>query len=151
MLLLEMLTIVLGLAIAGSRAACLASPAFSRRMMKGFLDRPLYVIVMGLVLALYGASLFYAARRAVWGLKELSFSLGAWAMLIGILVCAAGFVILVKPALLMGLFTKVSAKSDTELRKFMAVGLIFGLVILALGIIYICAGQAGGAGGVTLP
>lgn len=145
MLLLEMLTIVLGLAIAGSRGACLASPALSRRMMKGFLDRPLYIIIMGLVAALYGASLFYAARRAVWDLKELPFSLGVWAMLIGIVVCAAGFVILVKPALFMGMITKVSAKSDLELRKFVAVGFIFGLVILALGIIYICAAPAGPA------
>ena len=151
MLLLEMLTIFLGLAIAVSRGACLASPALSRRVMKGFLDRPLYVIIMGLVLALYGASLFYAARRAVWDLKEVSFGLGVWAMVVGIAVCVGGFVILVKPALFMGMLTKISAKSDQQIRKLMAVQFVIGLVILALGIIYIFAGQAGGSGGVTLP
>jgi hypothetical protein len=140
MLLLEMLTIILGLAIAGSRAVCLVSPALSRRTMKGFLDRPLFVIVMGLVAALYGASLFYAARRAVWNLgdERIAFGLGVWAMIIGIVVCVAGLVILVKPALFMGMLAKVSAKSDLELRKFMATGLIFGLAILALGFIYVC-------------
>lgn len=134
MLLLQMLTIVLGLLIAGSRLVCLVSPTMSRRMMKGFLDRPLFVIILGLFAALYGASLFYAARRAVWGLEELSAAKGVWALIIGIVVCVAGFVILIKPGLFMGKLNVMIAKPDSTIRTVMGVGFVVGLAILALGV-----------------
>jgi|GEM_PF-3792385 len=134
MLLLKTLTIVLGVLVAGSRGVCLASRAMSRRLMKGFLDRPLFVNVLGLFAALFGVSLFWVTRRAIWGLGDVSLVTGFWGMLIGAVVCVAGLVVLVRPVLFTGMLGTLMGKPDQTLRVLMGIGLVVGLAILCLGI-----------------
>jgi hypothetical protein len=135
MLLLKVLTIVLGLAIAGSRAVCLVSPATSRKMMRGFLERPLFVNTFGLVAALLGVSLWYAARRAIWIIDPpLELNKGVWALLLGAVVCVAGFVVLIRPSLFRGMLGTIMGKSDAFRRVIMGIGLVVGLAILAYAI-----------------
>jgi hypothetical protein len=134
MSLLAVLTIVLGLVIAGSRSACLVSPPLSRRMMQGFLDRPVFVLILGLIASLYGIALFYVTRIAVWDSKEISFAAGSPALIVGLVMCALGLAILFKPAIFTNRISYMLAKSDSFLRKIMAIGFVAGLLIIALGI-----------------
>lgn len=134
MLLLQVLTIILGLVIVVSRGGCLLSPALSRRMMKGFLDRPVFVLILGLIASLYGISLFYAARRAVWDVEELSFAWAIPALIIGLIICVIGLAVLFKPAIFTNRLTYMLGKSDSFIRKLAAVGVVVGLALLALGI-----------------
>lgn len=135
MVLLKVLVIILGLLIAGSRAMCLVSPALSRRMMQGLLDRPLFVNILGLFASLIGVMIFYLARIAIWVEEPpLAFSAGVWALIIGAVVCVAGLAVLIRPQLFTGMLATIQAKSDAAHRVIMAIGLVVGLAILALGI-----------------
>ena len=134
MLLLKGLTIILGLLVAGSRGVCLVSPATSRKMMKGFLDRPLFVHILGLVAAIFGVALFYAARRAIWLEEVTTLGQGIWALILGAIVCIAGLAVLIKPAFFTGRLNWMMGKSDGFIRVMMGIGFVVGLAILAYGI-----------------
>lgn len=134
-MLLKVLTIVLGAFVVIMRGSALLKPAFARRMMQSFIDRKLWVNVMALVMAIYGAVLFWSTRLAVYGEPaDLSFTQGIWAFIIGAWAAIGGLLMLIAPGLFAGMMKKFVDMSDTVLRVFLLIGVIVGLAILYLGI-----------------
>ena len=134
-MLLKALTVVLGVIIVVSRGSCAISPSFSRKLMKGLIDRKLVVLVMGLVLAIYGAALFWAARVAVYGEGAcLSLAQGFWGFLLGAWLAIGGLVLLAAPGLFTRMLNYFLGKSDTVLRVLMLIGVHVGFAVLYLGL-----------------
>ena len=134
-MLLKALTVVLGVMIVVSRGSCVISPAFSRRLMKGLIDRKLVALVMGPVLAVYGASMFWSVRVAVYGEgADLSPAKGFWGFLLGAWMAIGGLTLLAAPGLFTRMLNYFLGRSDTVLRVIMTIGVVVGLAVLWLGI-----------------
>ena len=91
--------------------------------MQSFIDRPVFVLILGLVAALFGVSIFYAARRAVWEVVDpnTTFLAALPAMIIGAVVCLIGLAVLTKPAL----FTTFSHGQTYPLAQRLPKGRLF--------------------------
>ena len=145
-MLLKVLTIVLGAFVVIMRGSALLKPAFGRRMMQSFIDRKLWVNVMALVIAIYGAVLFWAARLHLatcelgpWDnwrvmLGDVIRENTTWAFIIGAWCAIGGLLMLIAPGLFAGIMKKFVDMSDAVLRAFLLIGVAVGLAILYLGI-----------------
>ena len=132
-MLLKVLTIVFGVMITGTRLAGLASPSLARRLLRGLKDRRVFILVMGLVMSILGATLFWSARRAVT-LEDLSLGKAIWALALGGLAAIGGLAVLIAPNFAVRKLDWVQARTDATLRILMLIGVLVGLAILYLGI-----------------
>jgi len=133
-MLLKVLTIVLGSVVVVMRGIGFVSPSAARKMMAGFIDRKLWLYVTGLVLAIFGATLFYAARCAVWIDETQTIGKGIWGLILGAWVAIGGLMILIVPGAAIGMLKRFLAWSDSVVRILTLIGVLVGLAILWLGI-----------------
>lgn len=135
MMLLKVLTIVFGVLVAGSRAVCVVSPCLSRRMMAGLNNRRVFMLSLGLLMAILGAALFYSARLAMYGPEpNISFAKAFWGYLLGVVATVGGLTILIVPDKFAGMLEFMKARTDSGMRVVMFIGFVAGLAILYLGI-----------------
>lgn len=145
-MLLKTLIIVLGVVVVVMRSICVINPTIARRMMKSFIGRKPWIYVMALVVAVFGALLFWSAR-----LRFSTYELGPWenwldatrafvtantiwAIIMGAWCAIGGLLMLIAPGMFVGMVKKFVDMSDTVLRVLMLIGVAVGLAVLYLGI-----------------